>query len=245
MQLMLAIDDRCRLLVEIHHRLRRCFGPQGPFVLLDPVSQLVMAIIGGRTHGADTKVAFEALLRRFVRWEAVRDASADEICRTIGTVTYAERKAPLLKQALATLTASYGRLTLDPLASLTPSKSLAWLERLPGVGRKVAAATLNFSTLRKPVLVIDTHHLRILRRLALVDPRAGLTRAHDCITPLLPTDWSAADFDEHHQLMKTLGQSTCTLTQPVCHRCPLQNLCPARQTHHALPTHSKPQSYPL
>lgn len=127
MQHSLAIDDRSRLLLEIHRRLRRRFVPQGPFGLLDPVSQLVMGIIGGRTRGADSKAAFEALRRRFATWEAVRDAPADEVCRIIGTVTYAERKASLLKQALAAVTTSHGQLTLDPLDSLSVDEALAWL----------------------------------------------------------------------------------------------------------------------
>ena len=104
--------------------------------------------------------------------------------------------------------------------------ALAWLERLPGVGRKVAAATLDFSTLRKRALVIDTHHLRVLRRLGFLSGRCTLRRAYDRIMPLVPTDWPPAMLDEHHQLMKCLGQEICRHGMPICRRCPLENLCP-------------------
>jgi adenine-specific DNA glycosylase len=105
-------------------------------------------------------------------------------------------------------------------------QALIWLERLPGVGRKVAAATLNFSTLRRAALVIDTHHLRVLRRLGLIDRRAGTVEAYDRLVPLLPGGWTAADLDEHHQLMKALGQTNCRHAFPICRRCPLRDLCP-------------------
>ena len=62
MQLLLTLDDRSQTLAEIHRRLQRRFGPQGPFLPFDPVSQLVMGLIGGRTRGEVSKSAFEALL---------------------------------------------------------------------------------------------------------------------------------------------------------------------------------------
>jgi endonuclease III len=226
MQFVLALGDRSQTLADVHRRLQRRFGRPGPFLQLDPVSQLIMGMVGGRTHGEVSKGAFEALLGRFGSWEAVRDASVAEIRETIGAVTFAEIKAPRLKAALQAVTADCGRLTLDALYDLTVDEALAWLERLPGVGRKVAAATLNFSTLRKPALVIDTHQLRVLRRLALVGPHADFRQAFDRVMPILPNEWTAEDMDEHHQLMKTLGQTTCRHIDPACYRCPLRNLCP-------------------
>jgi len=226
MQLLLALDDRTGTLAEIHRRLQRRFGPQGPFHLLDPVSQLVMGLVGGRTHAKISRSAFEALLRRFGGWEAVRDAPVGEIETIIAAVTYADAKARRLKAALEAITRAHGRLTLDNLERLTVAAAIDWLERLPGVGRKVAAATLNFSSLRKPALVVDTHHLRVLRSLALVGPKADFRHAYDAMMALLPSDWSATDLDEHHQLMKRLGQTFCRPAVPCCRHCPLRDLCP-------------------
>lgn len=226
MQLLLLPDVRAARLAEIHARLRRRFGPQGPFLLLDPVSQLVMGLIGGRTTGEASKAAFKKLRRRFGCWEAVRDAPVAEVHAAIAEVTFAELKAPRLKAALEAVTSTRGRLALDNLESLGVEDALAWLERLPGVGRKTAAATLNFSSLRRAALVIDTHHLRILRRLGLVDRHADYREAYDRIMPLLPPSWTAADLDQHHQLMKALGQTFCPHGMPLCPRCPLQDLCP-------------------
>ena len=227
MQLLLDLDDRARTLAEIHRRLQGRFGPLSSLLRLDPVSQLVMGLIGGRTRSEVSKAAFEALLRRFGAWDAVRDAPVCEIQGVIQDVTFAELKAPRLKATLAAITRAHDGLTLDSLGRMTVEDALAWLERLPGVGRKVAAATLNFSTLRKAALVIDTHHVRVLRRLELVGARHNLKQVYDHVMPLLPPDWRAADLDEHHQLMKLLGQTHCRHEIPLCHSCPLQDLCPS------------------
>lgn len=226
MQLVLTLDDRTRTLAEMHRRLRAGFGQPGPWYHLDPVSQLVMGLLGGRTHGEVSKAAFEALLMHFGDWQAVHDAPVVEIQAIVGAVTYAELKAPRLKAALQAIIASRGRLALDLLHDLPVEQALAWLEHLPGVGRKTAAQTSNFSTLRKAALVIDTHHLRVLRRLGPVGRRADLAQACDRLTPLLPASWTAADMDDHHQLVKSLGQTTCRHAYPACRRCPLRDLCP-------------------
>lgn len=226
MQLLLDLDDRTRRLAKIHRRLHRRFGTPGPVLRLDPVSQLVLGLIGGRTRSEVSKSAFEALLVRFGDWAAMRDAPADEIEAVIRTVTFPEIKAPRLKMALVAITKAHGGLTLDSLAGLPVEAALTWLERLPGVGRKVAAATLNFSTLRMRALVIDTHHLRVLRRLTFVGEHSNLTQAYDRIMPILPSAWSAAALDDHHQLMKRLGQTICRHYEPLCRCCPLHDLCP-------------------
>ena len=226
MQLLLDLDDRASTLAEIHRRLQRRFGRPGPFLRLDPVSQLVLSLIGGRTRSEVSRAAFERLLTRFGNWTAVRDAPVAEIRQAIRRVTFADVKAPRLKASLAEITRTRGSLTLDSLEVLTVEDALAWLERLPGVGRKVAAATLNFSTLRKAALVIDTHHVRLLRRLRFVGKCCTLRQAYDHVMPLVPPDWQADDLDDHHQLVKSLGQTICRHGTPVCRRCPLEDLCP-------------------
>lgn len=227
MQLLLAFDDGAATFADIHHRLRARFGPQGPWRLLDPVSQLVLGIIGGRTRGSVSLVSLEALLLHFGSWERVCDASRLEIETAIARVTFAENKARHLQAALRYLSRRRGRLDLTFLESWPVNAALEWLEALPGVGRKASAATLNFSQLRMKALVIDTHHLRVMKRLGLVRPKAGILEAYRQIVPRLPARWIPADFDDHHQLVKSLGQTICRYDLPACADCPLREICPS------------------
>lgn len=226
MQGLLPFEDTIATPAVLHGRLIERYGAPGPWLHLDPVSQLVMGLIGGRTRSGVSLAGFEALRRRFASWEAVRDALPRDIQVCIAPVTFAEAKAPRLKAALQQVTALRGRLELDFLADWPVEPALAWLEGLPGVGRKVSAATLNFSSLRRKALVIDTHHLRVLKRLGLIRPRADAEEAYRRIVPRLPPTWTAKDFDDHHQLFKTLGQRRCHHAAPACRGCPLRDLCP-------------------
>jgi endonuclease-3 len=61
---------------------------------------------------------------------------------------------------------------LSPLGEQPIEDALAWLERLPGVGRKVAASALNFSSLAIPAFVADTHVLPVLGRFGVIDAKA-------------------------------------------------------------------------
>ena len=227
MQLALSIDRRHEALPEVDDRLRRRFGRPGPWWRLDPVSQLMAGMIGGKTPGAVSQRAFEALIRRFKTWEGVRDAPVDDVYYPIRDVTFGDVKAGRLKSALQNITAARGRLELDFLRALTVDEALTWLERLQGVGRKTSAVTLNFSTLQKKALVIDTHHLRVLRRLGLIGPRAGTTEAYERVMACLPSAWTADDLTGHHHLMKSLGQKLCGHAVTDCPNCPLNDMCPA------------------
>lgn len=240
MQLNLFPDSRAARIVEIDRRLQNRFAAQGPFLRLDPVSQLILAMLGGKTRGEVSKSAFASLVRRFGSWDAVRDASEQEIYRSISSVTFAADKARYLKAALEAITRARGRPTLDFLAEKSLDRALAWLETLPGVGRKCAAATLNFSYLHKRALVIDSHHLRILRRLGLIASRAGTAQAYDQIMPLLPPGWGAEDLDRHHGRMKALGQSFCLSGEPLCGLCPLRGLCPTGMAKRGVCLDSRP-----
>jgi endonuclease-3 len=102
---------------------------------------------------------------------------------------------------------------------------MAWLETLPGVARKVAAGVMNASTFDRRALVIDSHHRRVVQRMGLVPPKADTARAFEALMQVLPEEWRAADIDEHHLLVKRLGQTSCRPSNPDCGGCPVRDLC--------------------
>lgn len=225
-QYVLDLDDRGWRAREIGTALKQHFGRPPEFAQLDPVSEMVNALISCRTRDEITRRVFLSLRRQSGRWENVRDASETVIEAAIEPVTHARDKACRLRTSLTMITASFGRLTLQPLEDYTVREALHWLERLPGVGRKVSAATVNFSSLQKPALVIDTGCLRLLHRLGFIGRRDKQRRAYETLMPLLPLDWQAAKFAEYHQLLKRLHKTHCTRHDPACPCCPLKELCP-------------------
>ena len=170
------------------------YAQLGPVAILrhrrSPVGQLVKSMISARTRDAVSTAAYDRLVDRYGGPAALARATPAAIARTICGVTFAEAKAAHLVAALRRIAATDGGFALARLAELPLGDALAWLERLPGVARKVSASTLNASTLRRPVMIVDTHVLRVLQRLGFVPATADYRAASEAVTAAMP-NWTA------------------------------------------------------
>lgn len=228
--MLLFADTR---LEEIHRRLLAFYGKPPERVVWDPLKQFIYSLLSSRTRTEVTYEVVEHLESHFGSWERLRDAPITEIEAAIHSVTFSERKAVQLQQALQQISQRYGSLSLDFLKSYRTDKIRAWLERFDGVGSKTSGAVVNFSSLRRRALCVDSHHLRVTERLGFV---AKGTDAHATETRLMemaPGEWSPEMLDEHHTLIKIHGQRTCTVHDPRCPGCPLLDICPMGQSQSA------------
>lgn len=141
-------------------RLRSRFGCPGSIPARAPIGPLVKSLISSRTRDAVSAGAYRRLVAAYPAWLGMARAAPADVEAVIGEVTFADQKARHLGGALAAIAACHPDFDLTFLGGLSVPRALAWLERLPGVGRKVSASTLNFSTLRMPALVLDSHVLR-------------------------------------------------------------------------------------
>ena len=216
-------------LPRVHRLLLGYYGQPKPREMWDPLTQLIYSLLSSRTKTPVSHQVMRDLERYFHagpgNWEPVRDASVADIERAIAIVTFPEVKAPQLKQTLQGISERYGSLTLDFLAKYKTVKIRSWLEQFPGVGSKTSGAVVNFSTLRRRALCVDSHHLRVAQRLCLV-PRADAATTEERLMRLVPETWDAAMLDEHHSLVKLHAQTLCVFTEPKCEACPLLGICP-------------------
>lgn len=187
---------------------------------LEPLCQLVRSVLGCRTRDGVSWPAYQRLVEAYPRWSDLARAPPEDIEAVIGDVTHAGDKARRLGQALRAILARHAEFDLGFLADWPLNAAFTWLERLPGVGPKVAAATLNFSTLDRHAFVADTHVLRVLRRFGIIGEKADAWRAHEEV--MAATDgWSAIELIELHALLKHHGQTLCRHNAPRCRDCPL------------------------
>jgi len=214
------------ILLQLRDKLLSTFGRQVAERRLDPASQLVKALISTRTYDAVSWAAFGRLRAAYPDWRALAAAEPKAVEAIIAAVTFADQKARQLPILFRLIEHRTGGVSLDFLADLPVDQAMAWLEDLPGVGRQIAAAVLNFSTLNKRAMVVDTHVHRVTRRLGLVGRTAEPAQSYDALMVLAPAGATAADFYELHWLIKGLAQSICTDSPPACGRCPLNSLCP-------------------
>jgi endonuclease III len=220
-------DSKTEFVLEVHHRLSEVYGSAIKYFHdLDPLSELVSALLSHRTRNSQSAQAFRNLKEKFGSWEAVRDAPTAEVEEAIGPCTWPEQKAPRIQQVLRMVGERCGDLSLDFLGSMEVGVARRWLEDLPGVGPKTSAAVISFSSLRGRALPVDSHHFRVAVRLGIIDEKIGEAKANRVLEAMLPPEFSAHDVYDHHQVMMRHGQKVCHYRGPDCKNCVLLDLCP-------------------
>ena len=208
-----------------------------------PLAQFVKSMISSRTRDEVSLEAYRRLGRRWPRALDLARASPAAIEETIFDVTFPDKKAEYLPTALRMIEAQVPDLDLDCLTLFTLDEALGWLERLPGVGRKVAAATLNASTLGLRVFIVDSHVHRVLVRLGFIPRTATPRTASERVTASSPS-LDAEDLLQLFAQMKRLGQTICRLEAPQCPLCPLIDHCRTAKAMDAEPPHAYTEPFP-
>lgn len=223
----LATSDLRAFVLEVHHRLSKEYGSKiRYFHDLDPLSELVSAMLSHRTRNSQSGLAFRNLKDRFGTWEAVMQADTKEVEAAVSPCTWPEQKAPRIQLVLRLIHEKLGNLSLDHLGSWEVSAARQWLETLPGVGPKTSAAVISFSNLRGKALPVDSHHFRVVVRLGIIEAKLGEGKAHHVLESLLPEDFTAQDVYDHHQVVMKHGKNVCFYKDPDCRNCVLLDLCP-------------------
>lgn len=93
-----------------------------------------------------------------------------------------------------------------------------FLENLPGVGRKTANVLLNVWW-HQPTVAVDTHVLRLAKRLELSDGNTPLTVEADLNK--LPDEYKL--YLNHWLVL--FGRYTCKAQKPDCANCPITQFC--------------------
>ena len=95
------------------------------------------------------------------------------------------------------------------------------LLKLPGVGRKSANLIMG-DVFEKPAIVTDTHCIRLVNRIGLVEGIKDPKRVEMALWKLIPPE-EGSDFC--HRLVYH-GREVCTArTKPYCDKCCLQDIC--------------------
>lgn len=207
---------------DIDRLLLGCYGerewyPRFPSLL----DGLVHTILSQNTSDVNSHRAFDDLKRRFLSWEEAAEAPVSEIEEAIRSGGISRVKAGRIHAILRMLRVQRGSYSLEFLRGMKVQEALAYLLNLPGVGRKTAAVLLLFQ-LGYPLFPVDTHILRVGKRLGLFPPGTTAEMAHDIMDAMVPDD---IKFRLHLNLIEH-GRKVCRARKPLCHRCCLKGICP-------------------
>lgn len=226
-----ASPGRARLPL-IVRQLNRAYGRPSHARGGDPLDSLIGTVLSQNTTDVNSHRAFERLKERFPTWDEVLAARPGRIATAIRSGGLGEIKSRRIKQILREIERERGKLDLSFLRRMPVPEARDYLAGLPGVGPKTAACVLLFS-LGKPAFPVDTHVLRVSKRLGLLPPKTTMERAHEVFEAMLNSagpgrkdKWRAGDMLALHLGLVRHGREICSARRPRCEVCPLLDLCP-------------------
>lgn len=213
----MGLDEKART---VHQILLDFYGFPEWRNPLPPLDELVSTILSQNTNDVNRDRAFDALTSAFPSWEAIRDASEDQVINAIKPAGLANQKGPRIQNVLRQITEIRGDLDLSFLKEMTAKEAAEWLQGFKGVGPKTAAIVLQFS-LNLPAFPVDTHIYRITGRVGLRPEKMNAIQAHQHMESLLPPE---SYYPAHLNIIR-LGREICHARKPRCEECPLKDHC--------------------
>jgi endonuclease-3 len=186
----------------------------------DPLSVLVGTILSQNTSDNNSHKAFANLKSKFRNWDEVRKARVKKIADTIRSGGLADIKALRIKNILNQIYEENGSLNLSFLKRWQTDKIKSWLRRFKGVGEKTIACVLLFS-LKRPAMPVDTHVLRVSKRLGLVPQNLSASQAETLLEKSVPKN----SIYQFHLNLIAHGRAVCKAANPLCQDCVLFESC--------------------
>ncbi len=186
----------------------------------DPLDELVLTILSQSTTDINSRRAFENLKARFPDWETVRRARPSSIAAAIKSGGLANAKSVVIKNALNEIKSRRGELDLSFLQTAPIGEAREFLTSLKGIGPKTAACVLLFACNRE-IFPMDTHILRVTKRLGSIPEKCSDQQAHGLMEKLIP---SGKHYSLHVNMIRH-GRQICRPKNPGCDKCPLIEHC--------------------
>ena len=198
----------------------------------DPLDILVETILSQNTNDQNRDKAYRRLKARFPRWEDVLEAKTRSIVSAIRPGGLAKQKARRIHEILRWIKKRERRISLAFLKKMGFEEIKKTIGPLRGIGPKTLHCLLLFG-LGREAFPVDTHILRVGKRLGFIPERMNAEKAHPWIAPLLPKEKSLS---LHLNLIR-FGRSVCKARKPRCDICFLKDEC---STIEAIKTASSP-----
>ena len=174
--------------------------------------ELVIAVmLSAQTTDVSVNKVTAVLFSKYKSLEELSKANLEDIEDIIRSIGLYKNKAKNLLGIAQDLVNKYG--------GKVPSDKDE-LQKLPGVGNKTAGV-IRAEIFHIPDLPVDTHILRISKRLKIVDSSADSYKTEMKLKSLIPEDrW----IKTHHQLIH-FGRDMCTARNPQCENCKISEFC--------------------
>ena len=206
-------NERKKPALEIIDRLKKEYPEAGCTLDYNEAWKLLVSVrLAAQCTDARVNVVVEKLYEKFPDVESLAQADPDAIEAIVKPCGLGHSKARDISACMKILWDQYGGKVPDDFDALL---------KLPGVGRKSANLIMG-DVFGKPAIVTDTHCIRLVNRMGLVDGVKEPKKVEMELWKLIPPD-EGSDFC--HRLVFH-GRDVCTArTKPHCERCCLSDIC--------------------
>ena len=174
--------------------------------------ELVIAVmLSAQTTDKSVNAVTSILFNKYQSLDALNEAPLEDIENIIKQIGLYKNKAKNLKGIVKDLIERF-------IYQVPSNKDL--LMTLPGVGNKTAGV-IRAEIFKIPDLPVDTHILRIAKRLKLAKKDDEPIDVEHKLKKLIPEErW----IKSHHQLIH-FGRYFCTARSPMCEKCKISDMC--------------------
>jgi endonuclease-3 len=192
--------------------LRAAYKDVKPGLVFANTYQLLIAtILSAQSTDRQVNRVTPALFKAYPYARCLAEASAESLQTLLQSLGLFRAKASYIRECARLLVARHhGRV---------PGRR-SQLTALPGVGRKTANVVLALG-FGQPAIIVDTHVIRLSRRLGLSDGANPAQIEKDLQTLLPQSQWNG-----FCARLIRLGREICTARKPLCPQCPLNAACP-------------------
>ncbi len=205
--------DLALLIIE---RLKIEYPDTGCSLTYDQAWKLLVSVrLAAQCTDARVNVVVEELYRVYPDIKSLSEASVEDIEAIVRPCGLSKSKAKDIKACMEMLHNVYDGKVPDTMDELL---------KLPGVGRKSANLILG-DIYGKPAIVTDTHCIRLVNRMGLVDGITEPKKVEMALWKIIPPE-EGNDFCHR---MVDHGRAVCTArTKPYCEKCCLSDICKKR-----------------
>ncbi len=206
-------QQKKELAKKLIERLKKEYPDAGCKPDYDDAWKLLVSVrLAAQCTDARVNVVVEKLYEKFPDVDALAAAKAEEIEEIVRPCGLGRTKARDISACMKILKDQYNGKVPDHFEELL---------KLPGVGRKSANLIMG-DVFGKPAIVTDTHCIRLVNRMGLVDGIKEPGKVEKALWKLIPPE-EGSDFC--HRLVYH-GRDVCTArTKPYCERCCVSDLC--------------------
>lgn len=180
----------------------------------DPLDVLIQTILSQNTNDRNRDQAYQRLKAFFPIWEEVLEAPLNRVVQALRPGGLAHQKAKRIRKLLRWIKRERGRLSLSFLSKLDSEQLKRTIGSLEGVGPKTFHCLLLFG-LGREAFPVDTHILRVGKRLGFIPNKIKAEKAHQWLAPLIPKGKSLS---LHLNLIR-FGREICKARNPSCSLC--------------------------